>query len=64
MSAGSITELPGNEPMILSTDEILPTLDTAVVQSIYTNKFQGANLLKLEASFTNKKNIGKSANRL
>jgi hypothetical protein len=30
-------------------------LDTAVVQSIYTNKFQAANLLKLEASFTYKK---------
>jgi hypothetical protein len=32
-------------------------LDTAVVQSIYTNKFQAANLLKLEASFTFKKKL-------
>jgi len=54
--AGAIAELPGNDPMLLSIQEIFPALDTAVVQSIYTNKFQGANLLKLEASFTyNKK---------
>jgi len=41
--------------MVLSIQEIFPALDTAVVQSIYTNKFQAANLLKLEASFTYKK---------
>jgi hypothetical protein len=32
-------------------------LDTAVVQSIYTNKFQAANLLKIEASFTLKQKL-------
>ena len=52
---GAIAELPGNDPMLLSIQEIFPALDTAVVQSIYTNKFQAANLLKLEASFTYKK---------
>ena len=51
----AIAELPGNEPMLHSIQEIFPALDTAVVQSIYTNKFQATNLLKLEASFTNKK---------
>jgi len=52
---GTIAELPGNDPMLLSIKEIFPALDTAVVQSIYTNKFQAAYLLKLEASFTYKK---------
>jgi hypothetical protein len=52
---GTIAELPGNDPMLLSIQEIFPALDTAVVQSIYTYKFQAANLLKLEASFTYKK---------
>jgi hypothetical protein len=52
---GAIAELPGNDPMLLSTKEIFPALDPAVVQSIYTNKFQAANHLKLEASFTYKK---------
>jgi len=41
--------------MLQSIQEIFPALDTAVVQSIYTNKFQAANILKLEASFTYKK---------
>ena len=41
--------------MLLSIQEIFPALDTAVVQSIYTNKFQAANFLKLEDSFTYKK---------
>jgi hypothetical protein len=45
--------------MLLSIQEIFPALDTAVVQSIYTNKFQAANLLKLEASFTYKKKLGR-----
>jgi hypothetical protein len=40
--------------MLLSIQEIFPALDTAVVQSIYTNKFHAANLLKLEASLTYK----------
>jgi hypothetical protein len=53
---GSIAQLLGNDLMLLSIQEIFPALDTAVVQSIYTNKFQAANLLKLEASFTYKKN--------
>jgi hypothetical protein len=50
----AIAELPGNDPILLSIKEIFPALDTAVVQSIYTNKFQTANLLSLEASFTYK----------
>jgi hypothetical protein len=41
--------------MLLSIQEIFPALDTAVMQSRYTNKFQAANILKLEASFTYKK---------
>jgi len=49
---GAIAELPGNDPMLLSIQEIFIELDTAFVQSIYTNKFQAANLLKLEALFT------------
>jgi hypothetical protein len=55
MHTGAISELPGNDPMLLSIQEIFPALDTAVVQFIYTNKFQATNLLKLEASFTYKK---------
>jgi len=50
-STGSIAELPGNDPMLLSIQEIFPALDTVVVQSTYTNKFHSADLLKLEASF-------------
>jgi len=42
--------------MLLSIQEIFPALDIAVMQSIYTNKFQPANLRKLETSFTYKKN--------
>jgi hypothetical protein len=61
---GSIAKLPGNDPMILSMQEIFPALDTAVVQSIYTNKFQAANLLKLKASFTNKKNRATDATKV
>jgi hypothetical protein len=41
--------------MLLSIQEIFPTLDTVVVQSINTNKFQARHLLKLKASFTYKK---------
>jgi len=53
---GSIAELPGIDPMHRSIQEIFAALDTAVVPFIYTNMFQAANLLKLEASFTyNKK---------
>jgi hypothetical protein len=59
-STGTIAELPGNDPMLLSIQEIFPALDTAVVQSIYTNKFQAANLLKLEASVTYKRNAHNS----
>ena len=54
MGTGAIAGLPGNDPMVHSIQEIFPALDTAVVQSIYTNKFQVANLLKPEASFTYK----------
>jgi hypothetical protein len=54
-TTGTIAELPGNDPMLLSIQEIFPALDTAIVQSIYTNKFQAANFLKLEDSFTYKK---------
>jgi len=50
-STGSIAKLPGNDPMLFSIQEIFPALDTAVVQSIYTNKFQATNLPKLKASF-------------
>jgi len=52
---GSIDELPGNDPILVSIQAIFLALDTAVVQSIYTNKFQAANLLKLKASFTYQK---------
>jgi len=45
--------------MLLSIQDIFPALDTPVVQSIYRNKFQAANLLKLEASFTSKKKLPK-----
>jgi hypothetical protein len=51
-SIGSIAELPGTDPMLLSIQEIFPALDTAVVQSIYTNKFRAVNFLKLEGLFT------------
>jgi hypothetical protein len=51
-SAGSIAELPGNDSMLFSFQEIFPALNTAVIQSIYTNEFQAANLLKIEASVT------------
>jgi hypothetical protein len=54
-STDSIAQLPGNDPMLLSIQQIFPAFDTAVVQSIYTNKLQAANLLKLEASFTYEK---------
>jgi hypothetical protein len=40
--------------MLLSIQVICPALDTADVQSIYTNKLHTTNLLKLEASFTYK----------
>jgi len=55
MCTGAIAKLPGNDPMFLSIREIFPALKTAAVQSIYTNKFQAAYLLKLEAWFTYKK---------
>lgn len=54
--ASAIAELPVNDPMLLLIQEIFPALDTVVVQSINTNQFQAANLLKLEASLTYKKN--------
>ncbi|KAF8536699.1 hypothetical protein BDD12DRAFT_807556 [Trichophaea hybrida] len=41
--------------MLLSIQDMFPAIDTAVVQSIYTNKFRAENLLKVEASFTYKK---------
>jgi len=53
---GLIAELARNEPILLSIQEFLPGLDTPVVQSIYTNKLQATNLLKLKVSFSNKKN--------
>jgi len=52
---GAIAELPSYDPMLPTMQEIFPALDRAVVQSIYTKKFQATNLLKLEASFTYKK---------
>ncbi|KAF8536384.1 hypothetical protein BDD12DRAFT_807835 [Trichophaea hybrida] len=51
-SVDTATELPGNDPMLLSIQDMFPAIDTAVVQSIYTNKFRAENLLKLEAWFT------------
>jgi hypothetical protein len=53
-SNGSISELPCNDPTIVSFNQIFPSLAKAVVQSIYSNKFQAANLLKLETSFIDK----------
>ncbi|KAF8533167.1 hypothetical protein BDD12DRAFT_900167 [Trichophaea hybrida] len=54
-STSTAAELPGNDPMLLSIQDMFPAIDTAVVQSIFTNKFRAENLLKLEASFTYKK---------
>ncbi|KAF8248647.1 hypothetical protein K440DRAFT_678852 [Wilcoxina mikolae CBS 423.85] len=54
-STSTTAELPGNDPMLLSIQDMFPAIDMAVVQSIYTNKFRAENLLKLEASFTYKK---------
>jgi len=50
-----IAVLPGNDPILLSTQEIFPAVDIVVMKSLYTNKFPAANLLKLEASVTYKK---------
>jgi hypothetical protein len=55
MSTCSIAELPGNDPIIHSIEEIFLALDTAVGQSIYRNMFQAANLRNLDASLTYKK---------
>jgi hypothetical protein len=49
---GLIAKLPGNDPMLLAIKGIVSSLDTAVVQSIYRNKFLAATHVKLEASFT------------
>jgi len=54
-STGLMAKPPRNDPMLLSIAEIFPTLDTAVVQSIYTYKLQTASFLKIDASFTDKK---------
>ncbi|KAF8538318.1 hypothetical protein BDD12DRAFT_885480 [Trichophaea hybrida] len=54
-STSTAAELPGNDPMILSIQDMFPAIDTAVIQSIYTKRFRAENLLKLEASFTYKK---------
>ena len=54
-STGTLAELQGNDSMLLSIEEILPALDIAVMQSIYTNEFQATQLLKIKASFTYKK---------
>ncbi|KAF8532864.1 hypothetical protein BDD12DRAFT_949988 [Trichophaea hybrida] len=54
-STSTAAKLPGNDPMLLSIQDMFPAIDTAVVQSIYPHKFGAENLLKLEASFTYKK---------